>query len=52
MFEIPNIKGYNKKEVKICFLIWGAVPVDYKWVKSTNKWKKALEDWDKGILVW
>jgi hypothetical protein len=52
MFKLPNIKGYNKNEVKICFLIWGCVPIDYKWAKSTIIWKQAVKDWETGKLKW
>lgn len=30
---------WTKEEKEICFLIWGAVPLDIQWAKNTQVWK-------------
>lgn len=39
---MENYKGYNKKEVEVCQLIWGCVPVDYNWAKGTEIFKETI----------
>lgn len=45
--EAENKKALNKKEIFICEITWGNVPLDVTWVKNSKLFQANFNNFDR-----